>query len=154
MSNDNQHLETFKVMATGSGWPTSVTISDTEWTIQLDEPEEDGGANSGANPMQHFAAALAGCQNEQARVVADELGLGIGRIDISLEVDLDLAGFMGEAPNSNGSYKQVRLEASVHGADLSAAQIAQLAQRVDDRCPILALLRNAGCSIQSSWSLA
>ena len=48
------HLETFKVAAQGNGWPTKVDILDTEWNLQSDEPVEDGGSNSGPNPMQYF----------------------------------------------------------------------------------------------------
>jgi uncharacterized OsmC-like protein len=38
--------------------------------------------------MQYFAASLAGCQNEQAQVVAEELEVKLSRINIDLEVDL------------------------------------------------------------------
>ena len=48
---ENLHLETFKAEAQGNGWPTKVSITDTEWKLQLDEPAEDGGSNSGANPI-------------------------------------------------------------------------------------------------------
>ena len=115
MSQENNHVETFKGTAKGKGWPTTVSIVDTEWTIQVDEPTEDGGTNSGPNPMQYFTAALAACQNEQAQVVAEELSLSIDEIDIAIEIDLDLAGFMGMEQHSNGSYKQVRLQAVVKG---------------------------------------
>lgn len=147
---NNDHLETFKATAQGIGWPTKVAITDTEWKLQLDEPVEDGGSNSGPNPMQYFIASLAGCQNEQANVVADELKLTIEKIDIEVEIDLDLAGFMGEANHSNGSYKEVRLNAKVHG-EVSEDQIKVLGKKVDDRCPILALLRTSGCNIVSQW---
>ena len=40
--------------------------------------------------MQYFTAALAGCQNEQAQVVAGELSLNIEQIIIKIEIDLDL----------------------------------------------------------------
>ncbi len=148
---ENTHLETFKAEAQGKGWPTKVTITDTEWTINTDEPVEDGGSNTGPNPMQLFIASLAGCQNEQAQVVADELSLNITQIDISAEIDLDLSGFMGMSDHSNGSYKNVRLEALVTG-NVTDEQVKALGQKVDDRCPILALLRTSGCAIQSSWS--
>lgn len=144
------HLETFKAEAQGNGWPTKISITDTEWTIKTDEPVEDGGSNTGPNPMQLFIASLAGCQNEQAQVVADELSLSITQIDIKLEIDLDLSGFMGTSDNSNGSYKNLRLEASVLG-DVTNEQVKNLGQKVDDRCPILALLRTSGCEIESSW---
>jgi uncharacterized OsmC-like protein len=148
---ENLHLETFKAAAEGNGWPTKVEILDTNWKLQLDEPVDDGGLNSGPNPMQFFIASLAGCQNEQAQVVADELSLSLGQIKIDVEVDLDLSGFMGTSDHSNGSYKSVRMNAVVDG-EVSAEQVATLGEKVDARCPILALLRTSGCEIQSSWS--
>ena len=101
--------------------------------------------------MQLFIASLAGCQNEQAQVVAEELSLTITQIDIKVEIDLDLSGFMGMSGSSNGSYKNVRLEAAVTG-EVTDEQVKTLGQKVDDRCPILALLRTSGCKINSSWS--
>jgi hypothetical protein len=50
------HVETFKAVAHGNGWPTKVEITNTEWKLQLDEPVEDRGSNSGPNPMQYFTA--------------------------------------------------------------------------------------------------
>tara|TARA_B100000809_G_scaffold262918_1_gene314967 strand:+ start:5243 stop:5701 length:459 start_codon:yes stop_codon:yes gene_type:complete len=148
-----QHLETFKATAIGENWPTTVKITDTEFTLQLDEPVEEGGTNSGANPMQYFAASLAGCQNEQAQVVAEELELKLTKVTIDLEVDLDLSGFMGSSDHSNGSYKEVRMDTLVSG-DLTKEQVQELGKRVDARCPILGLLRSSGCNIISSWKTA
>lgn len=153
VTESSEHTETFRATARGKGWPTTVQISETEWTLQLDEPTDDGGTNSGANPMQYFAASLAGCQNEQAQVVAGELGVSIQSIDLELEIDLDLSGFMGLAEHSDRSYKAVRMTASVAG-DLSKEQASELGQRVDRRCPILGLLRSSGADIQSTWTLA
>jgi len=152
MTEVSKHIETFKALAKGTGWPTKVTITDTEWTIQADEPVEDGGNNSGPNPMQYFAVSLAACQNEQAQVVTEELSLSITELNIDLEIDLDLAGFMGMENHSNGSYKEVRLAATVKG-DLTNEQVQELGKRVDARCPVLALLRSANCVIISSWGL-
>ena len=148
---ENLHLETFKVKAQGNGWPTKVDIINTEWKLQLDEPIEDGGLNTGPNPMQYFTASLAGCQNEQAQVVAGELSLNIDQINIEIEIDLDLSGFMGTSDNSNGSYKNVRLNATVRG-EATHEQVKSMGQKVDARCPILALLRTSGCAIESNWS--
>lgn len=148
---ENLHVETFKVQAQGNGWPTKVDITGTEWKLQLDEPVEDGGLNTGANPMQYFTASLAGCQNEQAQVVADELSLKIEQININIEIDLDLSGFMGTSDHSNGSYKSVRLDAVVLG-EVTDEQVKEMGEKVDARCPILALLRTSGCKIESSWS--
>jgi uncharacterized OsmC-like protein len=148
---ENSHLETFKVQAYGNKIPTEVNITDTEWKLQLDEPVDDGGSNTGPNPMQYFTASLAGCQNEQAQVVAGELSINIEKMDLKIEIDLDLSGFMGMSDNSEGSYKSVRLNAVLEG-DLTDEQAKLVGQKVDARCPILALLRTSGCRIESSWS--
>lgn len=149
---ENLHIETFKAVAQGKGWPTKVAITDTEWTLKVDEPIEDGGLNSGPNPMQYFIASLAACQNEQSQVVAEELSLNITQVDIDVELDLDLSGFMGISDTSNGSYKNVRLNAIVSG-DVRLEEVKTLGQKVDERCPILALLRTSGCIINSNWSI-
>lgn len=148
---ENSHIETFKAEAQGKGWPTKVTITDTEWALKTDEPIEDGGSNTGPNPMQLFIASLAGCQNEQSQVVAQELSIHITQVDITVEIDLDLSGFMGTSDNSNGSYKNVRLDAIVSG-NLTNEQVKILGQKVDNRCPILGLLRTSGSKIESNWS--
>ena len=147
---ENSHIETFKAEAQGNGWPTKVNIIETQWQLQLDEPVEDGGLNSGPNPMQYFIASLVGCQNEQAQVVAEELSLSIEQINIDAEINLDLSGFIGMSDNSNGSYKSVRLNATVHGK-ITYEQVKILGEKVDARCPVLALLRSSGCKIESNW---
>jgi putative redox protein len=151
MSNQENTLEVFKATAKGSGWATSVNITGTAWDIQSDEPVDEGGTNTGPNPMQYFAASLAGCQNEQAQVVAEEMELAIDAMDISLEIELDLAGFMGMAEHSNDSYKKVQLTHTV-GGSITAEQIGEMGVAVDSRCPILGLLRNSGCEIVSTWA--
>jgi uncharacterized OsmC-like protein len=153
MSNQENTLEVFKATAKGSGWATSVNITGTAWDIQSDEPVDEGGTNTGPNPMQYFAASLAGCQNEQAQVVAEEMELAIDAMDISLEIELDLAGFMGMAEHSNDSYKKVQLTHTV-GGSITAEQVGKMGDAVDSRCPILGLLRNSGCEIDSSWTKA
>jgi uncharacterized OsmC-like protein len=151
MSNQENTLEVFKATAKGSGWATTVNITGTAWDIQSDEPVDDGGTNTGPNPMQYFAASLAGCQNEQAQVVAEEMELAIDTMDISLEIELDLEGFMGMADHSNDSYKKVQLMHTV-GGNITAEEAAKMGAAVDSRCPILGLLRNSGCEIVSTWA--
>lgn len=147
---ENSYLETFKAEAQGIQRTTKVHITDTEWTLQVDEPIGHGGSGTGPNPMQYFTASLAACQNEQAQVVAEELSISIDQIDMNIETDLDLSGFMGAADNSEGSYKEVRLDTLLTG-DFSEAQAKAIGEKVDARCPILALLRTSGCKIVSNW---
>jgi uncharacterized OsmC-like protein len=150
---EEQHIETFRATATGRGWPTEIEITNTAWKIHVDEPEDDGGTGTAPNPMHYFTASLASCQNEQAQVVAEELQVALTRIDMTIEIMLNLDGFMGMADHSEGSFQQVRFSAVVHG-DASADEIDELGYRVDARCPVLSLLRSAGCVIESRWTKA
>jgi len=147
---EESHIENFQATAIGSGWPTRVSISGSDWVFQVDEPEEDGGSNSGPNPMHHLVASLASCQNEQAQVVAEEMGIEAKQIEIRLEVGLNLAGFMGVTDHSEGCFQSVRIHASVAG--LSANQVKALGKQVDARCPILSLMRSSGAVVESKWS--
>jgi len=149
-SSTEHHIETFKATARGSGWPTAVAITDTEWSFQVDEPTEDGGSNSGPNPMHHLVASLAGCQNEQAQVVAEELGFEAKQIEMTIEVDLNLDGFMGAADNSDGCFKRTSIKTVVRG--VNAGQATELGKRVDARCPILSVLRSGGAKIETNWT--
>jgi uncharacterized OsmC-like protein len=144
------HLEVFQATAQGSGWPTAVSITGTAWKFQVDEPVEDGGSDSGPNPMHHFVASLAGCQNEQAQVVAEEMGIVADQIEFSIEVELNLDGFMGITNDSTGCFRQVRCNAVIQGVE--AAQAAALGARVDQRGPILSLLRSGGAEIHTNWT--
>jgi putative redox protein len=143
------HIEVFEATATGTGWATGVAINDSEWSFKVDEPTEDGGTNTGPNPMHHFVASLASCQNEQAQVVGEELGIDASNIKITLSVALNLDGFMGVSDNSVDCFQSVNFTARVAG--VSDEQASALGNRVDARCPILSLLRSAGVAIQSDW---
>ncbi|MFY0643503.1 MAG: OsmC family protein [Bacteroidia bacterium] len=150
---ESTSIETFKVKATGTGVPTRVKVLDTQWAIQVDESEEDGGSNSGPNPMHYFSAGLAACLNEQAQVVAEEMKIELGELVMEQEIDLDLAGFMGMENHSNGSYKQVRLSVKVSGS-ISESDVQNIGKKVEARCPIMALLKSSGCEIVSHWEKA
>lgn len=149
-SNTEHHVETFSATANGTGWPTAVRITGTDWSFKVDEPEEDGGSNSGPNPMHHFVASFVGCQNEQAQVVAEELELTADRIDFTVGVQLNLDGFMGVTDHSDRCFQSVTLEAKIGG--LSAEQAAQIGERVDARCPVMSLLRSGGAKIETRWT--
>jgi len=59
---NSEHIEHFQATAVGGGWPTAVNIPGTQWSFQVDEPNEDDGSNSGPSSMRHFVRPLARCQ--------------------------------------------------------------------------------------------
>lgn len=149
---DNELVERFSATAQGSGimGDTKVQINGTDWELLLDEPTEDGGKNQGSNPMQHFIASLISCDNEQAAVVAAEMGVKIERIEWTADVELDLAGFMGKDLSLKQPFVSAVIKAKVtsNGTD---EQVKQLGEFVGARCPVRRLLVNSGVNVESSF---
>lgn len=154
MASDSD-VEQFTCTAQGIGilGDTKVQITGTDWNLQLDEPEEEGGTNKGANPMQYLIAALAGCENEQAAVIAEELKIKIEKIEWNVTVDLDLAGFEGKNLNLTQPYKAASITGKVT-TDGTVDQVASLAASLAARCPIRRLLVNSGVDVQSNITKA
>src|SRR6201982_3611666 len=61
----------------------------------VDEPETLGGANAAANPVEYALAALGSCQAITYRVWAAQLGVKLDKVDIGIDGDIDLRGFLG-----------------------------------------------------------
>ena len=59
----------------------------------------------------------------------------------------------GVQDHSKECFRRTQLSAVVHG-DLTSEQITLLGEKVDNRCPILSLLRSGGSVINSSWTKA
>ncbi len=59
-------------------------------TIVVDRPEgKAGGLGLGFNGAQLLAMAIGGCFCNDLRYVADEMGVGLGRIAVSVTVELE-----------------------------------------------------------------
>eukprot|EP00040_Diaphanoeca_grandis_P018045 m.94896 g.94896 ORF g.94896 m.94896 type:complete len:332 (-) comp26765_c0_seq2:7-1002(-) len=148
-------VERFHCTAQGSGilGDTNVQITGTEWKLLLDEPTEDGGNNKAPNPMQNFIAALTACENEQAAVIAGELKIKIEKIDWTVQVDLDLAGFEGKDLKLTQPFTATSINATV-ATDGTAEQVVSLAASLHARCPIRRLLINSGVDVKSNVTKA
>jgi uncharacterized OsmC-like protein len=132
---------------------THVQITDSAWKFIIDEPEEDGGKNQNGNPMHHFVASLAGCENEQAAVVAGEMGIKIESISFEIDVDLDLAAFGGDNLKLKQPFQQAVIQAVVT-TDATDAQVTALGDAIAARCPIRRLLVNSGATMKSTYAKA
>ena len=71
----------------GEGFKHTVTIGHHEVTV--DEPEEQGGTDSGPNPQEMLAVSLASCTAITIEMYAKRKGWDIG--DIAVDVDYEPA---------------------------------------------------------------
>ncbi|HOJ10631.1 MAG TPA: OsmC family protein [Clostridiales bacterium] len=130
----------FKADAYGEN-PTKTVVEARNFKITIDEPENLGGTDQGANPVEYILAALAGCLNVVGHVVAKEMGFELGRMHIELEGDLDPARFMGRTKAERAGYKEIRVKISPE-TNIDHNSLEKWLETIEDRCPVSDTIQN------------
>jgi uncharacterized OsmC-like protein len=120
--------------------PTEVDLHARTHTLKVDEPELLAGADKAANPVEYALASLASCQAITYRFWAQKLGIRLDGLEVSAEGDLDLHGFFG-LDGSRPGFTAVRLDVTPIGPE-PAERYRELADAVDEHCPVLDLFAN------------
>ncbi len=104
-----------------------------------DEPASVGGTGTAPNPVQLALAALGSCQAITYRYWAEELGLRLDAVTITVEADFDTGAFFG-FPGRPGRRRPtaVRCSVTLEGPE-SAERYEKLIAAVDEHCPVLDL---------------
>jgi len=122
--------------------PCEVTVNvGSGHKFTVDEPEALGGGNVAANPAEYALAALGSCQAITYQVWAAQLGIKLDKVDIGIDGDIDLRGFLGIDDQIRAGFNAVRIRVSLSGPE-PPARYEELAAAVDAHCPILDLFRN------------
>jgi uncharacterized OsmC-like protein len=122
--------------------PTEVDLTSRGHRLKVDEPEILGGGNAAANPVEYALAALASCQAITYRFWAAKLGVRLDGIEVAAEGDLDLHGFFGLDDTTRPGFTGIRLDITPLGPE-SPERYRELAEAVDEHCPVLDLFANA-----------
>lgn len=119
-------LYTAEALATGAGRNGHVRSSDGRIDLGLSVPEAMGGAGTGSNPEQLFAAGYAACFHSALQLVARTQ-----KVDIS---DSSVGGQVQIGSNGNGGFElAVLLEVVLPGVEATTAQA--LADAAHQVCP-------------------
>jgi uncharacterized OsmC-like protein len=123
------------------GEGTRVDLRAGAFEFGVDEPPSVGGTGTAPNPVQLALAALGSCQAITYRYWAEELGLRLDGVSITMEADFDTGAFFG-FPGSTGipSPQAVRTEVTLEGPE---ASYDKLIAAVDEHCPVLDLFTRA-----------
>ncbi|MDA0183145.1 OsmC family protein [Solirubrobacter phytolaccae] len=121
--------------------PTLVKLVSRNHTIEVDEPDVLAGGDAHANPVEYALASLASCQAITYRFWAAKLGIALDGLEVVAEGDLDLHGFFGLDSDARPGFTGIRLEVTPLGPE-SPERYQQLADAVDEHCPVLDLFRN------------
>lgn len=134
-----QHLTTQARASLVTGTTVRITARDHAFTI--DEPHDLGGADSGANPVEHLLAALGSCQVITYQVWAEKLGITVEGIELDLTGEIDLRGFLGTADGVRPGFEGIEVHTTLTGPE-PVERYQELVDIVERHCPVLDNLQN------------
>ncbi len=114
---------------------TKTVVTTRGFTMTIDEPENLGGTNTGANPVEYLLAALSGCLNVVGHLVAGEMGFQLNGLDFVMEGDLDPAKFSGQSPNGRAGYNDIRVTIKPK-TNANQETLDKWLKTVESRCPV------------------
>lgn len=129
---------------------TDVSIRDV--TATIDEPVERGGTNLGMTPTEYATTSLMGCTNVIGNKCAKALGVDIGHLSQTIEVDFDRRGVL-LVEEIDVPFTAIRLAVTVHGP-ASQADIDRVAVETEKYCPVSKMFIAAGTDVSVTWTKA
>lgn len=107
----------------------------------IDEPEELGGSNEDANPVEYILAGLAGCLNVVGHLVAKELGFEIKKLKIEVSGNINPSRLFGTSTKERAGFKEIKLDL-IPETDADISILVKWLKIVEDRCPVKDNLKN------------
>ncbi len=131
--------------------PERTTVSVRDLQVDLDEPTERGGSNTGLTPTETAVSALVGCTNVVGHRCAKLHGVDVQAMAIDVVYDLDRTGVMLQS-EVKVPFKRIELNIRL---TTSAAEEAVERMRSDlaKFCAISVLFRAAGTEIVEHWQI-
>ncbi len=130
----------FRVKAQSEN-PTMTKVKARGFEMIIDEPEQLGGTNHGANPVEYELAAFSGCINVMGHVIANEMGMDLKGIKIDISGTLNPDKFMGKSMNERAGYKQIDVKIKADST-ADSETLEKWKQAICDRCPVSDNLKN------------
>jgi len=104
------------------------------FTVDIDEPEELGGANQFANPQEYLLSALNSCMMVGYVALCSLNGIRVDALEIETDGDIDLRGFFGLDPNVTPGYESLTYTVRIKG-DGTTQQFEEIHQAVMKTSP-------------------
>lgn len=144
--------DTFKIPVTAE-CPTHARTDVTarQHTFTIDEPPERKGTDLGPSPLESMLSSYLGCTNVIANMIAEEMGITIDRMSLSLAGYFDTRGVFNKA-SVTVPFPRITLKVDLV-TDADEEQVERLRLALAKRCPVSVILRQAGCRIEEEWNI-
>ena len=112
-----------------------------DFVIECDEPSALLGTNKAPNPVETILAALGSCLAVGFAYSAAARDINLESLDISLEGDLDLRGFLGVSDEVRPGYQNIKVTCRIK-SDASKEKISELYEHVKKTSPVRDIIQN------------
>lgn len=131
---------TFKITAQ-SETPARTMVQARNFKIIVDEPQELGGSNQAANPVEYVLAAFAGCLNVMGHLIAKEMNFELRELAIEIEGSLNPNKLFGKSDNDRAGYKEITVVMKPD-CDADPETLQKWMHAVEARCPVSDNIQN------------
>ncbi|GGH41013.1 osmotically inducible protein C [Mangrovimonas yunxiaonensis] len=125
-----------------SASPAKFIAKTRNFKLIIDEPEDLGGTDEHANPVEYLLAGLAGCVNVVGHLVAKELGFTINSLKIEVEGNINPDKLFGTSNKERAGFKEISLKL-IPETEASIETLVTWLKIVQERCPVKDNLLNA-----------
>lgn len=140
----------FVVSAEGTGVAQTLTVAgENQHVFTADTYPSFGGQDSAPSPLSYALGALTSCHQVTGSIVAEDLGLSLGRWTFSVQGDLD-PSVIGAGADGNANFDRVALSVAVE-TDADDEAFARLRSETERRCPVTQLFKRSGLDFTSEW---
>lgn len=110
--------------------------------LTSDEPAALLGTDAAVSPAEYALKALAGCYTVTLASLAATRGIHIDAMDLELEFDIDLNGFLGIDKTVRKGASQIRVAIGLHSKTASREELQNLIDAVENNSPLRDTLAN------------
>ncbi|MFO8235591.1 MAG: OsmC family protein [Bacteroidales bacterium] len=121
---------------------TQTEVKARNFKMIIDEPQNLGGTDEGANPVEYVLGALSGCLTVVGHLVAKEMGFTLRSMSMEMSGNLDPARFMGKSKDERAGFKGIEVKIYAD-ADADEETLNKWVEQIEVRCPVSDNLSNA-----------
>lgn len=112
-----------------------------QFNFLVDEPQELGGEDLAANPVEYLLAGYAGCLNVVINLVAKELDIKLYDIKINIDGNIDATKLLGLSEEGRAGFQSLNVNIDF-ATNSPQEDIDVLFNKVKERCPVSDNLSN------------
>lgn len=113
-----------------------------KFSLASDEPVSLLGSDRAVSPAEYILQGLAGCYGVTLAACAAARGIQLRRIDLELEFDIDLQGFLGIDPDVRKGADEIKVRVKLDCPDVEPSVLDALVHEVEMTSPIRDTLAN------------